>query len=541
MMKKKRVWCLYRVSTLGQVDHDDIPMQRDSCHKFVNNHPDWEIENELFEKGVSGFKKSVNDREALIGIKEAALAKQFDILLVFMFDRIGRRTDETPVIMQWLVNQGIEIWSVNEGQRKYETHEDELVGWIGTWLASGESRKISMRVRASKTTMADKGFYTGGYVPYGYDAERLGRVNKKDQPVRDLVINEQEAEIVRFIFHAIVELGYGSYMISNALNAKGIPTKRKNTVWRATSIRAITRNPIYIGRMKTASGLSEPFEQYRIVDDETFETASETLKSRAPDLNAERHGALRVSENERGLLTGVIYCAHCGNRMSINHFTQKKKAANGTVRTYEREVYRCNTRVYNKSGCTGRTVHDAKKIDEVVQDIVTHFFIKVKKKPKASMLRAAMSAEKNLLTIAIRQAEKALTKAKKDMSTLEDEAIKALTGEGAYSIDVINKLMPVQQKKLEDAQAEVARLTSERTAELDRQAKHLSEIERIQTWADSFRAASFDKKRVVIASIIDKISVTSVDDIEVALKLTARQYLSEVVEEQDEGDETNVI
>ena len=87
---------------------------------------------------------------------------------------------------------GIEIWSVNEGQRKYDTHEDELVGWLGTWLASGESRKISLRVKASKATMSDRGLYSGGYVPYGFDAKRLGRVNKKDQPVRDLTINEDE-------------------------------------------------------------------------------------------------------------------------------------------------------------------------------------------------------------------------------------------------------------------------------------------------------------------------------------------------------------
>ena len=146
--------------------------------------------------------------------------------VAFVFDRIGRRTDETPLIMQFLVGQGIEIWSVNEGQRKYDIHEDELVGWLGTWLASGESRKISLRVKASKATMADHGLYCGGYVPYGYDAKRIGRVNKKDNPVRDLVINEDEANIVQLIFEATVEKGYGSYYIANALNQQGIKTKR---------------------------------------------------------------------------------------------------------------------------------------------------------------------------------------------------------------------------------------------------------------------------------------------------------------------------
>ena len=53
-----RVYTLYRVSTVGQVDHDDIPMQRIACHEFAQQQGDWEIVNELYEKGVSGYKVS---------------------------------------------------------------------------------------------------------------------------------------------------------------------------------------------------------------------------------------------------------------------------------------------------------------------------------------------------------------------------------------------------------------------------------------------------------------------------------------------------
>ena len=47
----KRVICLYRVSTVGQVDHDDIPMQRIECRKFAEQNG-WTIIKELQEKGV---------------------------------------------------------------------------------------------------------------------------------------------------------------------------------------------------------------------------------------------------------------------------------------------------------------------------------------------------------------------------------------------------------------------------------------------------------------------------------------------------------
>ena len=52
-----RVYTLYRVSTVGQVDHDDIPMQRIACHEFAQQQGDWEIVNELYEKGVSSSRR----------------------------------------------------------------------------------------------------------------------------------------------------------------------------------------------------------------------------------------------------------------------------------------------------------------------------------------------------------------------------------------------------------------------------------------------------------------------------------------------------
>ena len=85
----KRVYCLYRVSTLGQVDKDDIPMQRQACHGFAHE-KGWQIIEEFAEKGISGYKRSADQREALQKLKQAAVQKKFDVLLVFMFDRLGR-------------------------------------------------------------------------------------------------------------------------------------------------------------------------------------------------------------------------------------------------------------------------------------------------------------------------------------------------------------------------------------------------------------------------------------------------------------------
>lgn len=57
----KRVYCLYRVSTKGQVDHNDIPMQRIECRKFAEE-KGWTILREEAELGVSGYKVSAERR-----------------------------------------------------------------------------------------------------------------------------------------------------------------------------------------------------------------------------------------------------------------------------------------------------------------------------------------------------------------------------------------------------------------------------------------------------------------------------------------------
>ena len=131
----ERVYCLYRVSTNKQVDHDennqaDIPMQRKACHEFAAK-MGWIIVGEEQETGgVSGYKVSADDRDKLQLIKKYAEQGKFDILLVFMFDRLGRKSDETPFVVEWFAKKGIRVWSVKEGEQRFESHTDRLTNYI---------------------------------------------------------------------------------------------------------------------------------------------------------------------------------------------------------------------------------------------------------------------------------------------------------------------------------------------------------------------------------------------------------------------------
>lgn len=105
------------------------------------------------------------------------------------------------------------VWSVNEGQQRFDSHVDKLMNYIRYWQASGESIKTSIRTRTRIEQLTEEGHYTGGIVAFGYKRVKKGRLNKRNQEVCELEINEEEAAIVRLIFQKYVYEGYGAKRI----------------------------------------------------------------------------------------------------------------------------------------------------------------------------------------------------------------------------------------------------------------------------------------------------------------------------------------
>ena len=146
-----RVLNLYRVSSDKQLYHDsnneaDIPMQRVRCREFCEQRG-WTVVCELQEEGVSGHKVRAENRDKIQLIKEYALQKKFDILLVFMFDRLGRIADETPFVVEWFIRNGIRVWSTQEGEQRIDSNVDKLINYIRFWQADGVFHRWSLSIR----------------------------------------------------------------------------------------------------------------------------------------------------------------------------------------------------------------------------------------------------------------------------------------------------------------------------------------------------------------------------------------------------------
>lgn len=163
------VYCLYRVSTEKQTDeNNEIQMQQIACRDYIKNQG-WCLLKEISEVGVSGFKTEVAERESLQAILEDARNGLFDILLVYMFDRIGRRAQETCLIISILRQYGIRICSVKEGELNI-SDGGELLQFIRFWSAESESRHTQIRVDTRLKQLVLDGEFRGGAVPYGYNA-----------------------------------------------------------------------------------------------------------------------------------------------------------------------------------------------------------------------------------------------------------------------------------------------------------------------------------------------------------------------------------
>lgn len=229
----KRAVVLLRASSKQQTDreHDfDIPQQKSILLPFVES-KGWDLVKVFTEGGVSGFKVSANDRDAIQDIKKMADRREFDILVIYMSDRLGRIADETPLIVSYLNQRGITVFSYTEGEISAKDHTSKLITYIRYWQAEGESRKTSQRVSDAIVQAVTEGRYRGGATAYGYKMINNGRNNYKGKPVLDITVDEDgEAPVVRLIYFLARERNMGCWANETFIFDDGILYNKEKTI-----------------------------------------------------------------------------------------------------------------------------------------------------------------------------------------------------------------------------------------------------------------------------------------------------------------------
>ena len=519
-----RVLCLYRVSTGKQLYHTDdnepdIPMQRVRCREFCER-MGWTLVCELQEEGISGHKVRAARRDKVQLIKGYAKQGKFDILLVFMFDRIGRISDETPFVVEWLIANNIRVWSALEGEQRIETHTDRLTNYIRYWQADGESQKISARTSNSMGVLTQEGCFTGGLCAYGYQYVKLGRTNRRKQEVFDLVICEEEAFVVRLIFRLAAEEGYGAQRIANHLNAKGIKN-RSGKNWHPASIQGMLKNILYTGILRSGESRSEVQEHLRIIDDKTFATVQEMLAARSRKQEAIRSKPL----NTRGksLLAGNIFCGHCGARLCITTSGKGRRRQDGT--DVVRMRYTCQTKSRTHGECDGQTGYTVEKLDAMIDSIIRGIFSRVRSLNQKDVVNACVSNDLNAKKAFLRKAQKDYEKAEKDLQRLKSEIVNALTGASAFSPELLNNVIQEQSQRCEELRTALNEAEKD-YAESDSQLEVRSQqYDELLEWSAAYETASMSAKKVIVARMIERVDVYRGYELKLKLNISVEQFL----------------
>ncbi len=267
---------------------ESIEGQLRKCHEFARDH-NFCIVEEYCDRATSG--KTDNRTEFQRMIRDSEKGK-FSAVIMYTLDRFARNRYDSAMYKAKLKKNGVRLYYTEQAI----TAEPEgiILEAVLEGMAEYYSENLARGVRRGMNENALKAQSNGGTVPLGYKIE-----NKR------YVTDPLTAPIVEEIFASYVG-GMSMQTIANSLNEKGYRT-RSGTPFRVGSLTSVLKNPKYTGKY-IFNGTVVPDGMPRIVSDEIFEAAQKMTAK-----NKRRTG--KITAPEEYLLTGKLFCGHCGSAM----------------------------------------------------------------------------------------------------------------------------------------------------------------------------------------------------------------------------------
>jgi site-specific DNA recombinase len=298
-------------------------------------------------KGASGAEI---DLPQLNKIREMAVHREFDTLVVRELDRLSRNLGKQLVVEEELKRHGVTIEYVLYDYPN--TPEGALMKNIRGALSEYEREKITERiVRGRRLAVKGGSILCYGRAAYGY---RLNKVEKTYL----LMVHEPEAKIVRLIFSWWVFERFSLSEIVRRLNAMGVPMHEKplgvkgEREWTHTTVRVILKNETYAGTWhfgkRNKHGKKLPREQWvsvqvpAIVSRADFDLAQTLL-----DENASRRAHCAKHDY---LMARRVTCGKCNHLMAAQTAYDKHKEKKYSFSYYICRHLRGKGKIHRVSG-----------------------------------------------------------------------------------------------------------------------------------------------------------------------------------------------
>lgn len=547
----KRVRMLLRVSSNQQLEADgDLSVQRQLVKDYISNQPDWQLdEKEYFEGSNSGYKNAVVDRNILQEALQDAKAKEYDILVVYKDDRIGRRMWEIGAYVMSLKSFGVDIYTVKDGCISPES--DDIMGQMMLALRYGNAQKSSsdtgMRVKDTAQKLVQKGKFMGGKAPYGYKLELSGEVSKHGRALHHLVVVPEQAEVVKYIYELSLHKEFGATKISKILNEHEIYKDRApRDIWKSGTIVSILTNPVYAGytaykRRERVDGryhrldskdwifAEKPDTEIAIIDENMWNQVQDTRKQRADKyIKSLENQNVTVIRRNSGMLAliDVLHCGYCGRKMTngskYNYWTIKDT---GERRTSKIAIYKCPN-AWNGIPHEKTKQYRADQIEPVVFEALAEYIGKLQENEDVfTQIEENQSRQKAVKQSELDKEQSELENIQQKISVMENNIPNAMTGDYPLSLEELAGII----RKHKELEQKHKRIVEERKAELDAMKVSMDDWENIRskipTWQDVFWNADTTTKRVLVNKLIERIDITK-NSVNIRFKINLNDFFT---------------
>lgn len=280
-----------------ELEYNSLDAQYDSAVSYIHSQKaeGWTVVEKRYDDG--GYSGGTLERPALKSLLADIRAGEVDVVVVYKIDRLSRSLFDFAKLIEIFDQHSATFVSVTQNFNT-TTSMGRLTLNILLSFAQFEREVTGERIRDKFAASKKKGMWMGGVPPLGYDV--------KD---RKLVINTQEAKIIRFIFEQylrhgsaitlVKELDERCYRTKSWVTLEG--KKRVGKKIDAASIYKILRNQLYTGKIHH-QGMYYPAEYDGIVSQEMWEAAQKTTsKAISGSLRGHKRTELPF------LLRGVIF------------------------------------------------------------------------------------------------------------------------------------------------------------------------------------------------------------------------------------------
>lgn len=381
MKKKQRCYIYTRVSTAIQVDGYSLDAQRDKLIKYAE-YQELDIAHEYSDQGKSG--KSVEGRPEFMQMLEDIKSEkdQVSYVLVFKLSRFGRNAADVLSSLQLMQDYGVNLVCVEDGIDSSKDAGKLMISVLSA-VAEIERENIQIQTMEGRKQKAREGKWNGGLPPYGYKL-----VNGL------LMIEEEEAEIIRIIFDKYLNTSMGSIAITEYLNSHGYKKKlrQNNTLDYFTEnfISKVLDNAVYCGRitygkrtMEKVIGTRNEYRQVRKDDyidvkgiHEGIITEEEWAQVQIKRKSMAAYQPKSHSLEHEHILSGLLKCPKCGGPMYGN-VNRKKKKDGSSYKDYF--FYRCQRRkVIDGKKCDYKRQWSEELIDDAVSELICSLVTKPK-------------------------------------------------------------------------------------------------------------------------------------------------------------------